>query len=68
MAYKWIMGPQLSIEKKKLLKNDVFLIGEKLDSEVKTDDKFCINISYKHEEDEKFYVFFNINYVNVILT
>ena len=30
-----------------------------MDSEVKTDDKFCINISYKHEEDEKFYVFFD---------
>ena len=31
-----------------------------MDSEVKTDDKFCINISYKHEEEEKFYVNFGI--------
>lgn len=32
------------------------IIGQKMECEVKADDKFCINISYKNEEDEKFYV------------
>ncbi len=27
-----------------------------MECDVKADDKFCVNIAYKNEEDEKFYV------------
>lgn len=27
-----------------------------MECDVKADDKFCVNISYKNEEDEKYYV------------
>ena len=27
-----------------------------MDCDVKADDKFCVNLMYRNEEDEKFYV------------
>ena len=63
------MGPQLSnILFYKLIKLESFyVIGQKMECDVKADDKFCVNIAYKNEEDEKFYVKISRKFVDCAL-